>query len=103
MTIKSHVYGNYIPTTLNDENLNTEQLKQERDFLKYLYEIKYNPKNIKYLQRLFNLTPIEDPILMLGDSGSELWKLNMHELKSLIDNISLEIMRRNKVIREKHQ
>ena len=91
MVISSHHYSNYIPVTLEDEKLSMDDLKRERDFIKFVINTKYNPLP---LFRLFDVSVKQDCNFKQSGEGAELWRVPIEDLKNLVIEINKEIVRR---------
>jgi precorrin-2 methylase len=79
--------------------MTVKELKEQRNFLKFVFNIKYKQENLENIRRLGYITPQADTVFRCGSNGAYIWKTNQEEIKNLIDRISLEIIKRNKNIR----
>lgn len=101
MVISSHHYSNYIPVTLEDEKLSTDDLKREREFIKFVIYTKNNPIP---LFRLFDVSVKQDCNFKQSDEGAELWRVPIEDLKNLVIEINKEIVcRANKQFLERDE
>jgi len=93
MTISSHRHGGYIPVTLDESKLSVDDLKREREFLKFVIYTKNNPIP---LLRLFEVSVKQDCNFKQLNEGAELWRVPIGDLKNLVNEINKEIVFRNK-------
>jgi len=96
--LKSHTHAGYYPITLNDENMSIEQLKEQRSFLQFIIDLKYNPIKLQYLLRLFDpegLNGSYDNLFKTNNEKTRLWSYHITDIIEMKNAISLEIMHRN--------